>query len=261
MNVSPETLNQVRARAAAFVELRALRARTNFSDFVTFCINDEAGRPFDLEPLHLAWHRHVTWCWKRSLHAGIQAPWGHGKSAGLVVPLSAWLIGANPNLRIKIVCSSKELAVERVGAIKTVLTSPQYRHVFPHVRQGGRWTADEVTVARSGLSSDPTLQAKSVFGKGVGKRADVLIFDDVVDQINSLEPGQRKKVRDVTSNTWMSRLTPQGRVLWIATPWHTDDATMHIMTRPNWAFLIQSVNEEVTEIDQTVHGVGLDYLA
>jgi hypothetical protein len=245
--------------AAARLELAAKMARKDFTDFVKMCVVDETGRPFALEPMHLAWHRHVTWCWRKGLHAGILAPWGHGKSAGLVVPLPAWLLGVNQNLRVKIVCSSTELARERVSSIKTLVTSPAYHEVFPVVRQGGAWKADEVTLERTGNASDPSLQAKGVFGIGVGKRADILIFDDVVDQRNSAEQLQRRKVREFVSQTWMGRLTPQGRALYIATPWNTDDATHHIMQRPGWCFLKHAVSEDANYVEQTVLGADHTY--
>ena len=188
-----ETPEDERIRKAALVGMRleaeTQRARLDFTAFVRLCTADEKGSPFRLEEMHLWWHRHVAWCWKRDLFAGIMAHWGAGKSAGLVVPLPAWLIGRNPNLRIKIVCSSTELARERVEATKTLITSPMYRRIFPGIRPGPSWKANEFTVERSGGATDQTLQAKSVFGKGVGKRADVLIFDDVVDQLNAAEPG------------------------------------------------------------------------
>lgn len=259
-----ETLDDEKARkvalAAVRLETETQRARQEFTSFVRLSTADESGNPFILEPLHLYWHRHVAWCWKNNLHAGIMAHWSSGKSSGLVVPLPAWLIGRNPNLRIKVVCSSTELARERVEAVKTLVTSPIYRRIFPHVRPGASWKANEFTVERTGQSTDQTLQAKSVFGKGVGKRADVLIFDDVVDQLNAAEPAQRKKVREFVSNTWMGRLTPQGKVLYIGTPWNTDDATFHLMKRPRWCFLVQKVNEDVTGLEQEVHGAPPEYL-
>jgi hypothetical protein len=256
-----DKLSENKMRELAWMALAAeeKHAASNFTTFVRLCTGDEAGNPFVLEPLHLQWHKHVAWCWKHDLHAGIMAHWSSGKSAGLVVPLPAWLIGRNPNLRIKVVCSSTELARERVEAVKTIISSPIYKRVFPHIRAGTSWKANEFTVERTGNSTDQTLQAKSVFGKGVGKRADVLIFDDVVDQLNAAEPAQRKKVREFVSNTWMGRLTPQGKVLYIGTPWNTDDATYHLMKRSRWCFLVQKVNEEVTCLEQEVHGAPLDY--
>ena len=250
-------------RAAARLEANLRGARESFSSFVETCVTDPSGKPFVLEPLHRYWHSHVGWCWANSLHAGIMSHWESGKSAGLVVPLPAWLIGKNPNLRIKTVCSSTELARERVEAVKSLITSTMYQLVFPHIRPGVSWKANEFTVERKAVMADPSLQAKSVFGKGVGKRADVIIFDDVVDQLNAAEPAQRKKVREFVSSTWMSRLSPGGKVLWVATPWNTDDATAHLMRRPNWCFLLQRVLDMPDEfvVTQEVHGIpqGLQY--
>lgn len=238
---------------------RLTRARASFTDFVGLVGRDDKDDRFTLEDLHLSWHRHVAWCWEQGLHAGILAPWGHGKSVGLVVPLSAWLLGRNPGLRIKIVCSATELARDRVTGVRTMLESPAYRHVFPNVRPGGRWTGEELMLARPGGSLDPSLQAKGVFGKGVGKRADVIIFDDIVDQLNAAEPGQRRKVRETAGSTWMGRLVGKGRGLYIATPWNSDDATFHFMQRPGWCFLVQKVNPSIQHIEQEVHNARPGY--
>jgi len=241
------------------LEAEIRRARLDFTSFVKLCVVDERANAIKLETLHTYWHKHVAWCWKNDLHAGIMAHWGSGKSAGLVVPLPAWLLGMNPNLRIKVVCSSTELARERVEAVKNLITSPMYQQVFPHIKPGPSWKASEFTVYRAGQMTDQSLQAKGVFGKGVGKRADILIFDDVVDQLNAIVPEQRKKVREFVSNTWLSRLTAGGKVLWISTPWNTDDATYHIMRRPNWCFLVQKVAEDLSRLEQEVHGGRPDY--
>jgi hypothetical protein len=245
--------------ALASRQLAYTRARADFTSFVQLAGRDDQGNGFDLEPLHLSWHRHVTWCWREGLHAGILAPWGHGKSAGLVVPLAAWLLGRNPNLRIKVVCSATELARDRVTAVKSLIESPAYRACFPHIRPAGKWASEEITVARQAGSLDPSLQAKGVFGKGVGKRADVMMFDDVCDQLNSAEEAQRRKVREFTGSTWMGRLVASGRALYIATPWNTDDATAHMMRRPGWCFLVQKVNEQLNRIEQEVHNARPGY--
>lgn len=246
---------------AAWASRRTLldRARINFTDFVRQVGRDDRDEKFEIEPMHTSWHRHVAWCWENGLHAGLMAHWGAGKSAGLVVPLTAWLLGRNPGLRIKIVCSATELARDRVTGVRSMLESPSYRHIFPNVRPGGRWTGEELMLSRPGGSLDPSLQAKGVFGKGVGKRADVLIFDDIVDQLNATEPGQRRKVRETAGSTWMGRLVGTGRALWISTPWNSDDATFHFMQRPGWCFLVQKVDPTIQHIEQEVHNARPGY--
>src|SRR5262249_33579099 len=136
------------------------------------------------------------------------APFGHGKSAGLLVPLIAWLVGRDPQSRIKVVSAGDTNAAKRLGAAKQIMESPDYREVFPDVRRGHKWTDHEIFVRRAGSAIDPTLEARGVETNAVGQRADVILFDDVVNDMNSMEQQQRAKVKDRTHVKWLSRLDP-----------------------------------------------------
>lgn len=252
---------RAKAEAALIVSIR--RARTSFSFFVEFVMRDNDGKALQLAPLHLAWHRHVDYCWSKGMHAGIMAPWGHGKTSGLIIPLTAYLLGKNPAERIKIICQDDESAQKRVGKFGVggvIKSNPAFRAVFPDVHMGKRETNHEFYLDR-GLSTDPnpSLQAHGVMTAGIGSRATTILFDDVVDQKNSLAPDQREKVKALVHGTWMSRLQPKGRCLWISTPWHLDDATHALMRKPGWCFLIQRVNESITGIEQEVVNAQDDY--
>ena len=83
---------------------------------------------------------------------------------------------------------------------------------------------------------------------------DYLFIDDVVDQKNSTDPAQRKRVLDLCEQTWFSRLEPDGNILWIATSWHQQDASHVLMQRKGWCTLIQRVSQDCTEIEQEVLG-------
>ena len=52
----------------------------------------------------------------------------------------------------------------------------------------------------------------------------------------------------------MSRLEPDGRTLYIGTPWHLDDATHHLMQRQGWCTLIQRVSSDCQTIEQELIG-------
>jgi hypothetical protein len=240
------------------------QARDRFTPFVSFVMRDETGAPFELAPIHFAWHAHVDYCWSNGLHAGIMAPWGSGKTAGLVIPLVCWLLGKNPNERIKVICNDDASAQKRVGpygGVGGVIERNQaFKLVFPHCRVGEKWTQHELYLERvNAADPSPSLQAHGVLATGIGGRATKIIFDDVVDQKNSLDAAQREKVRDLMSATWLSRLQPEGRALLVSTPWHLEDATHAMMGRRGWCFLIQRVNTETWMIDQEVVNAGADY--
>lgn len=249
------------AVARARYQERVVRARTSLPDFIEFAARSEEGAPIELDHIHRMWTHHVNYCWSRGLHAGILAPFGSGKSSTLAVPLSTYLIGRNPQIRIKLVANHDDYAKRRVGAAKAIMETVEYQQVFPHIMPGNQWTDHELEVVRKRGPIDPTLHARGVLTAGVGTRADVEIFDDVCDQLNSEEPGSRRKVKEFVRRTWLSRLDQAaGRALWIATPWDPDDATADLMHDQKWCFLKQSVSKDHLHYDQEVFNAGDDYM-
>ncbi len=244
------------ARAVALMMRRMARAQQDFGVYVEMVCRDNVGDAIKLAPIHHAWIRHVDYCWARGLRALILAPFGHGKSSSLAVPLCSWLMGRDINTRIKVVTNDDPSAAKRVGACKRTIDSPAYRKVFPEVRRGDRWTEHELYLRRAGYSTiDPSLHARGIFTTGIGARCDRIIFDDVVDQKNSTDPSQRKKVLDFLEGTWLNRLEPSGRCLAIGTAWHQGDAYHVLMQRAGWCTLIHRVSLDCTCIEQEVIGV------
>ena len=121
-----------------------------------------------------------------------------------------------------------------------MIESAAYRDVFPWIKQGPKWSEMEFVVQRKGQSLDATMQARGVSSKGVGLRADYIIFDDVCDQLNTLDEAVRNKITLLVRQTWLTRLAkPHGRALWIATPWHNADATNDLMNDARFCSLVQ----------------------
>jgi hypothetical protein len=240
---------------------RIARARENLADFGPLVVKDNEGGLIEYDALHLQWIWHVTYCWNRNLHAGIWAPWGHGKTMGLVVPMAAWLIGRNPQIRTKVVCAADGPASERLQAVRTVIDSPEFRDVFPNIKQGAKWTEHRLLVDRVGNAPDATLAAHGSVSKVTGTRAEVILFDDVVDLENAENEVQRAKIKKQVHTKWMSRLDPrQGHALWICTPYHVDDASHELLERDGWCTLQQPVHPDLDHHETCVVGAGPDYL-
>lgn len=256
-----DTQDHVR-RALARYWWRVARARTDFAEFAELVVKDHMGRPIRMAHMHLAWVWHLTYCWNRGLHAVVWAPFGSGKSQ-LATGFLAWLIGRNPQLRVKVVCNGDENAGARVEGAKALMETPEYRDVFPGIKPGRKWNNRAAYVERVGSALDPTLHARGVETKGIGGRADVILFDDVVDDLNSQEYLQRKKVKLAVHQKWMSRVDARaGRVWWVCTPWHVDDASHELLALPNWCTLVQRVSLPLDgTLEQEVVGAGPDYLA
>jgi hypothetical protein len=246
----------------AFARERAVRdARDTFHKFTPLVVLNASGAPIQYSTIHLSWIAHVNYCWEHGLHAGLFAPFGHGKSSAFGLPLLAWLIGRNTQERIKIVCAGDDHAAQRVGLVKMILESPSYRAVFPNVVPGGKWTDHMLFVERSGFAIDATLEARGVFTKGVGGRATTILFDDVCDLSNSGGTNNltRDRVKDFITKQWMSRLEPRTHVLYLATPWHADDASYFLQKQAGWCWLTQRISADFRSIEQEVQGAGADY--
>jgi hypothetical protein len=183
-------------------------------------------------------------------------------SSCLAVPLTTWLVGRDPQTRVKIVSNADDFAKQRVQGAKAIIESAEYRDVFPEVRRGDQWSDSRLFVRRAGNALDPSIHARGVMTKGVGGRADYVIFDDICDQLNTESQALRGRVKGFARATWLSRLDgPHARALMIATAWHPDDATHDFLQDPLWCGLVQRVRmPDMLAYEQEVFGANSDYL-
>lgn len=246
-----------KALAERHAKLRT--ARASISQFITSVVMDDHGSALELSDMHMSWLRHIEYCWSKNLKPIVLAHFGSGKSSTLAVPVIAWLLGQNSGLRCKLIANDDSSAMRRVSGVAKIIDSQSYKAIFPGAVRGVKWTDHELFLRRSGHALDPSVQARGVLTTGIGGRADLMVFDDVVDQRNSLDPAQRKKVADLIDQTWLSRLEPDAKVLYVATLWHLDDATHHLMQRKGWCTLKQQVATDCQTIEQEVIGAEDDY--
>jgi len=163
----------------------------------------------------------------------IEVSRGHGKTNQFIYR-DAWEIGHNPNILIKIVKSTKPEAVKHVNAVKSILESDLYRMVFPHVIPDyTNWGKQALTVKRTLLSKDPTIEASGIFGSP-GGRSDIMRFDDVCTLKNSVQsPISREAVKEQARETWMPMRKPGSKTHRIGTPWHVNDLSADWRRNPN----------------------------
>lgn len=228
-----------------------------------FCervLKDNAGKPLRNAPLHQSWHAHIEHCWETSRkHPVIFAPWGHGKTVQVVLGRVLHALGVAPELRVKIICNAKETAQQRVVALAQYVEYDEELHAeFEHLRRpktrrSGGWTQSRFSLAADGDSRkiDPSVQGDGILSTGIGGRADLIVFDDVVDRRNALDnPKLLRKVIDNYFETWLSRLDGlEGRSITIMTLWHRDDLGHALMENEEFCVLKQAVNDELTAYD------------
>jgi phage terminase large subunit-like protein len=214
--------------------LSARKARTDFKTFFELVWANEQG--FQLAPFHeeaievlTDWsERYVYW----------EAARGHAKSA-IVTALAVWLLGRDPNHRIKIVCSNDKEARKRLYEIKEQIAKNQILHyVFPELKQDpdGEWNKSRIYVKRGVVLKDPSIEAMGVMSGSLGSRATVILFDDIVDLRNSiLQPQLKEHVRQKVFAEIIPLLEPVGIVRGIGTPWTLTDCNQ--LMRDNWRLI------------------------
>lgn len=162
-------------------------------------------------------------------------------------------LGEDNNYRIFIVSNTDDNAMSRVSSIsRYILEDKDYHKLYPNVKPAkqGDWTKHKLIIERESLSKDGSVEAWGVTTSGTGSRCDILIFDDPVDLRNAiLNPALRDQVKDSIKNVWLSRLSPEGLAIYIATVWHQDDATSEMLVNPEWKFLVMKISEDFESIE------------
>lgn len=212
-------------------------------------LDSQTQMPFVQSGIHREWHAHID-AHDRAL---ILAPREHGKTDQIAIGRVLWELGKNPQLRYKIICQDDENAMHRLASIQGHIERNEHLHeVFPNLKPHPDvkdWSKHTLTVSRQGEDKDPSLEAAGVLSSGTGGRADRLLFDDVVDFKNAIQmPGLREMVKNTIKNVWMNLLTPSGRAVYIATPYHEDDATNELKQNSRWNLLEHPIPEDLTPI-------------
>jgi len=231
MKMPTDPKQRERMQAALLAE----RARRDVNAFAEFVMVDQAGRPWRQEPFHRQWQDLIPCQGPAKVLIG--APREFAKTSQMIARI-LWELGTNPELRVKVVSATAELADNIVGEIQRhIQQNPRVRLVFPRLRPDpkGPWSRGELLVHRTNLAKDPSVVAAGALGSGVGGRADLIIFDDVCDQRNAiLQPAMREQIKATFHETWENLLGPDGRAVHIATVWHVDDLTMELRRGGAW---------------------------
>ena len=257
--------NTLQNKVIAREEQLIRKARVDFDTFCEYVLQDDEGEFIKQAPIHRLWTAHYNWCADNDKFCTILAPWGHGKTEQLAIGRVLFMLGQNPQLRIKIVCNTDLNARGRLAAIKKYIeTSKELQAVFPYLKadEGQKWTQHELFIIRKGMSKDASVQAFGILASGIGGRADVLIFDDIQDYRNAvLHPALRIQVINVTQHVWMSRLDAHPDklnycpVIYVATPWHEKDVTsIYVKATERFYLLEVRISDDLSKMDCQIGG-------
>lgn len=195
---------------------------------------------FDLlegrEPRDL--HPSMTYVEGKLTRLIVNVPPGHAKSTTLTVNYVTWRIVKNPSVKIVIVSKTQELAKKFLLQIKERLTDTQYEQLQLDFGPPGGWKEGSSSWkqnlfyvgGRNMESKDPTVQAIGIGSQVNGNRADLIIVDDGVDNLNVNE---HSKQCDWINGVIKTRLAPRsGRCLIIGTRFSGQDLYSEIQN-PN----------------------------
>jgi len=221
--------------------LRAELARRDVNAFCEYVMEGPDGKPWVQQDFHKEWQALLPM--EGPARVLIGAPRESAKTTQLSIARVLWELGRYPPLRVKIITSTDELASDIVASIADhIVRNPRVREVFPHLLPASRglWPkagarTSRLVVARTIRSKDPSVSGHGILSTGVGGRADLVIFDDVVDYRNAIaQPALRGQVAQSCLEVWINLLGPKGRAVYVATVWHQEDLTMQLKANPQW---------------------------
>ncbi len=223
-------------RAKARQEENRRLAHSSSAHFVEYALRDEgSGKRLHNASFHFEWHEFI----RDNPMIVLIAPVEHAKSQQIGVGKTLHMLGNNPNLRGALISNTATMAEKLLGQIRiSIERNPRVREVFPNLRPSSRpedpWRQDRITVERTTVAKDPTLQAIGAYGPLVGSRLDFIVLDDVLDFDNARTEEQRKKLVEWFDTTVLTRLVKNGKIFVIGTPWHPDDLLHVLAARPGF---------------------------
>lgn len=239
-----ETSRPPMAKVRELVRQAVAQSRRDPAAFATFAVTDSTGRTIRLAPVH----RELQAFLSRHPRALIELPRDHGKSVQVCIRV-LWELGRNPDLRIRVVCASEALAVERGRFVRDAIRINQrVRLVFPRLRPGVPWEAERFAVRRSGQVLGPSVASVGVGAATTGARADLLICDDIVDVRSLQSRADRERVAAYFHENLVNLLEPDGRLWCLFTPWHSDDLNARLKRNPAFALFRRPVGDDLTPV-------------
>jgi hypothetical protein len=200
--------------------------------FIRYCLTDAAGKPLRTAPVHDRLQCFLT----NHRRALVELPRDHGKSTQVCGRI-LWELGRNPALRVKIVCATDAIAIQRCRYLRDQIErNTLLREVFPNLRPRRPWRAESFSIARPGDVIGPSVQAFGVGAASTGTRADLLVCDDIVDVRALHSRAERRRAVDYFHENLMNLLEPDGRFWGLFTPWHHDDLNARL--KKNGAYVL-----------------------
>lgn len=190
---------------------------------------------------------------KENERLDILAPRGHAKSTWITIIYVIWKIVNDREITVIIASDTIDQAETFLRLIKDELEYNEnliedFGLFRPKEKTGatGVWRVNDITVVREGRSKEPTIMCAGAGKKIVGRRADIIIVDDPLNDENTDNERQRFK----TYKWFMKTLSPiakpkTGKIIVIGTKKHIDD--LHAILAKNTIYkqyIFKAIDEE-----------------
>jgi len=240
---------EVMGLAGLLKELHVAEARSRSDSFVEYALtNEKTGAQLRNAAHHVEWHQFLD----EEPRAVLFAPVEHAKTTHIAVGRILFRLGKNSGDRLAVISNTSAQAAKILNSIKlNIEENPKVREVFPFLvpssRPGDPWTSTAITVARSTIAKDPSVQALGVGGPLVGSRLDGAVLDDVLDIENTRTFEQMNKLVEWSETTLLTRLTDGAWLHVIGTPWNPKDLLHELASRPGFRSRKYSAVENPTD--------------
>src|SRR5262245_31037103 len=118
----------------------------NPEGFIRYCLADSRGQPLRVGPIHERLQTFLT----EHPRALVELPRDHGKSTQVCGRI-LWELGRNPSLRVKIVCATDDIAIQRCRFLRDQIEANKLlRETFPNLVPARPWRAESFSIQRAG---------------------------------------------------------------------------------------------------------------
>lgn len=208
--------------------------RTDPHTFVEYVIkNEKTGEDVRQSRVHMRMHA----LWDAFDESIIMAHPESGKTSQALARVLMTL-GKNPNLRLGFLNKTQTAAMKNLSVVKGYIEkSPELHDVYPDLLPGEKWADEAITVRRSTLAKDPTIQTFGYLGGTIqGSRLNGLLVDDLLDFELTRTTEARVKLAGWWETSVTTRLEDDAFIWMLANAWHPEDL-VHELEKIGWPVL------------------------
>lgn len=152
----------------------------------------------------------------------VQAQRGQAKTT-ITAAYAVWRTIQDPTTRVLIISAGQDMATEIAGwIIQIIMGMPELECLRPDRSQGDRASiqAFDIHYTLKGPEKSPSIACLGITSNLQGKRADLLIADDIESQKNAQTATQRARLHHLTLD--FASICSNGDIVWLGTPQSID---------------------------------------